>query len=216
VNRARRAHLAALSRSGGSLLPWRPRAAADVSVLRVHRGAVYAGGGFATINGRHQGHLVALRPIGAGRVVASFHPNIQHWVWSVAFAKRRVVVAEGGPGGTLFVLGARGQKIWERTFDGDVQAVTVVGRRVYLGGHWENICSSDRVAATTGDCLDGGVFRPRLASYTVAGQLTAWSPKPDAHAVLAVARAKPRLAVGGDFNRFEGGAVAQPKFALFR
>ena len=179
MNRAKRPHLAALTRSGRSLLPWRPRADAPVAVLRVHGRSVYAGGGFATINGEHLGHLVALRRGGAGRMQASFHPNIRHWVWSLTFAEGRVVVAEGGPGGTLFLLDPQGRTIWTRTFDGDVQAVAVMGRRIYAGGHWNNICSTNRVAATHGNCLDGATDRPRLASYTMAGgELTTWSPPP--------------------------------------
>ena len=204
------------ARSNGSRLAWRPRADRTVSTLRFHRGAVYAGGAFKTVNGRTHVSLVALQPGRAGKVRASFRPHLRYPATAVTFARKRVFVAEAGPGGRLVALGRAGGKLWERTFDGDAVAVAVLGGRIYVGGHWVNICASDRVAVGTGgDCLDGAFYRPRLASYTLGGQLTAWNPDPDSYTVLALAKARKRLAVGGDFDHFDSGAVTQPKFALF-
>jgi len=215
VNGASRQRLAAVTRGSGSRLPWRPRADWTVSALRLHGHSVYVGGAFTHVNGRAHASLVALRPTGPGKVRTSFRPHLSDPVTALSFAKRRVFVAEGGPGGKLAALTAGGRKRWQRTFDGDVVALAVLGGRLYAGGHWLNICTTDRVAQTTGDCLDGGAFRPRLVSYTLDGHLTAWSPVPDSYSVWAIARAGARLAVGGDFEHFQGGTVTQPKFALF-
>ena len=185
VNGAPRQHLAAVARSNGSRLAWRPRADRTVSTLRLHRGAVYAGGAFKTVNGRTHVSLVALQPGRAGKVRASFRPNLRYPATAVTFARKRVFVAEAGPGGRLVVLKESGQKSWERTFDGDVTSVAVLGRQVFVGGHWVDICATDRVAVGTGgDCLDGAFYRPRLASYTLGGRLTGWNPDPDAYTVL--------------------------------
>jgi hypothetical protein len=215
VNGAGRQHLAAVARTTGRRLGWRPRADKTVLALRLHRGSVYAGGGFHRINGTRHVSLVALRPTGAGRVRSAFRPNLVDPVTALAFTKRRIFAAQSGPGGRLVALTASGQKSWERTFDGDVVALAVMGGEVYAGGHWVNICNSDRVAQATGNCLDGGSFQPRLASYTFGGQRSAWSPDPDSYSVWAMARVRTRLAVGGDFDHFQGGTVTQPKFALF-
>ena len=93
--------------------------------------------------------------------------------------------------------------------------MAVLGGRVYVGGHWVNICTTGNVAGPSGDCTDGAFYRPRLASYTLDGQLTAWNPDPDSYSVWALVKAGARLVVGGDFDHFDSGAVTQPKFALF-
>ena len=215
VNGAGRQHLAAVARTTGRRLGWRPRADKTVSALRLHRGSVYAGGAFNKVNGKRYHSLVALRPTGAGKLRTAFRPSLIDPVTAIAFAKRRIFAAQSGPGGNLVALTESGGKSWQRTFDGDVVALAVLGGKVYAGGHWVNICNTDRVAQATGNCLDGGFFQPRLASYTFAGQRTAWSPNPDSYSVWAIARVRTQLAVGGDFDHFQAGTVTQPKFALF-
>jgi hypothetical protein len=216
VNGAVRQHLAAVSRTSGRRLAWRPRANNTVLALRLHRGSVYAGGSFSKVNGKRHQSLVALVPTRAGKVRSSFRPHLVDPVTAVAFAKHRIFVAQSGPGGTLAALTESGHKNWQRTFDGDVVALAVLGRQIYAGGHWVRICNTDRVAQATGDCLDGGTLQPRLASYTFGGKRSAWSPVPDSFSVWAMARVRTRLAVGGDFDHFQAGAITQPKFALFR
>jgi hypothetical protein len=216
LNGVRRQHLGAVTRSSGSLLKWRPRADKAVAALSLRRGSIYAGGTFTTVNGKRHAHLVALRLSGRGKVRASFHPRIRYQVTSVTFAKRSVAVTEAGPGGRLVLLRPNGRLRWVRTFDGDAEAVTVMGRRLYVGGHWDFICPTTRVAPGNGDCLDPGELnRPRLLSYTFGGRLTAWSPDPGPQSVMAIARVRNRIAVGGDFTTFQGGTVARPNFALF-
>ena len=215
VNGVRRPHLAAVARGSGSPLAWRPRTDATVSTLELHRGSIYAGGDFETVNGKGRAHLVALRPDGAGKIRAAFRPRMAYPVTAVTFAPHRIFVAQAGPGGRLSALRPSGGRLWERTFDGDAVAVAVLAGRVYVGGHWVYICSTSRVGGPNGDCVDGKNLRPKLASYTLRGQLTTWNPDPDSYSVWALARARAQLAVGGDFDHFGSGAVTQAKFALF-
>jgi hypothetical protein len=215
VNGVGRQHLAAVARATGRRLGWRPRANKTVSALRVHGGLVYAGGAFTKVNGTGHAHLVALRPTGAGRMGAGFRPHLAYPVTGVTFTRKRAFVAEAGPGGRLAALSSTGAKLWERTFDGDAVAVAVLGRRVYVGGHWVHICATAHVGGPSGDCRDGSFYRPRAASYTLDGRLTAWNPNPDSYSVRALAKARTRLAVGGDFDHFDAGTVTQPRFALF-
>ena len=216
VNGAHRSRLAAVTRTSGALLPWRPGADSKVLTLRLHRGAVYAGGDFTTIHKKPRPHLVALRTTGAGAVIASFRPKERYPVHDIAFAPKAVITAEAGAGGRVTVFGPKGKIKWRRTFDGDVQALAVLGGTVYAGGHWINICSTPRVAPMNGDCLDGKTFQPRLAAYTLRGHLVDWAPHPDSgEGVMALAKASHRLAVGGAFDHFKAGKITQPKFALF-
>ncbi len=216
VNGTHRARLAAVSRTSGKLLPWRPGADSKVWTLRLHRGSVYAGGDFTSIHRKPHAHLVALRRTGAGAVVRSFRPKERFPVHDIAFAPRMVVTAEAGAGGRVTAFGPKGRIQWRQTFDGDVQALAVTGGRIYAGGHWINICSTPRVAPSNGDCLDAKTFQPRLASYTLDGQLVDWAPHPDSgEGVMALAKAANRLAVGGAFDHFLAGTVTQPRFALF-
>jgi hypothetical protein len=216
VNGAHRFRLAAVGRGSGSLLPWRPQANSKVWSLRVHGGAIYAGGDFTTIHKKRHPHLVALRATGAGAVIRSFRPRESFPVQDIAFAGRNVIVAEAGAGGRVTVFGPHGKMGWRKTFDGDVQTLTILDGVIYVGGHWINICSTPRVAPGNGDCLDGQTFQPRLAAYTLGGRLTDWAPHPDsAEGVMAMAKGRNRLAVGGAFDHFLAGTVTQPKFALF-
>ena len=216
VNGAHRSRLAAVTRTSGALLPWRPQADSKVWALRLHRGSVYAGGDFTTIRGKRHAHLVALKARGAGTVVPSFHPREKFPVHDIAFAPKVVITAEAGAGGRVTVFGPKGKIKWRRTFDGDVQALAVLRGRIYAGGHWINICSTPRVAPTNGDCLDGKTFQPRLAAYTLTGDLVDWAPHPDSgEGVMALVKSGNRLAVGGAFDHFLAGKVTQPRFALF-
>lgn len=217
VDGGQRSRLAAVTRKAGALERWRPQADRQVWTLAFHGGRIYAGGEFNHIHGAPRPDLVALRPGGAGRVVGAFHPQGEFPVKDLAFTKTAVAVAEAGPGGRLSVLAPSGQRLWRETFDGDAQAVTILGDHIYVGGHWMFICATPVVVHANGDCVDGGTRQPRLASYTLGGQRTDWAPNPDSsEGVLAMATASQRLAVGGDFDHFLGGTVTQPKFAEFR
>ena len=216
VNGAHRSRLAAVGRTSGSLLPWRPQADSKVWTLRLHRGSVYAGGDFRNIHRTRHPHLVALRATGAGSVIPAFHPRERFPVHDIGFGPRIVVAAEAGSGGRLTVFGPHGKINWRQTFDGDVQTLAIMGGDIYVGGHWINICSTPRVAPGNGDCLDAETFQPRLAAYTLDGQLTDWAPHPDSgEGVTAMAKGRNRLAVGGAFDHFLAGTVTQPRFALF-
>ena len=164
VNWEHRTRLAAVSRQG-RLQPWSPRANNTVLAMRTADGLVYAGGLFSAINGDPaHGFLVALTPR-TGSVSPSFEARLPVPALDFRITDRRVFVGAGGPGGRLTALSRSGAFTWSQTFDGDVAAVQVLGGRIYVGGHWEYICATRRVADTTGDCLsEGEILRPRLGS----------------------------------------------------
>ncbi|WP_435741575.1 hypothetical protein [Nocardioides sp. SYSU DS0663] len=215
VNGQHRTRLAAVTRKG-ALKAWSPRADNTVQVLRARDGRVYAGGLFGAINGNDaHGYLVALSKR-TGGVVRAFDAELPVPALDFRFAGRRLVVAGGGRGGRLTVLGGNGAHRWTTTFDGDAAAVQVFDRRIYVGGHWEYLCSSNRVAESNGDCLDGKVHRPRLAAFRMNGERTQWAPHPDSvEGVWALGSSAGRLVVGGNFDHFRDGAVTQRKLAFF-
>ena len=216
VNGEHRTRLAAVSRQG-RLQPWSPRANNTVLEMRTADGLVYAGGLFSAVNGDPaHGFLVALTPR-TGSVSPKFEARLPVPALDFRITDRRVFVGAGGPGGRLTALSRSGAFRWSQTFDGDVAAVQVLGGRIYVGGHWEYICATRRVADTTGDCLsEGEILRPRLAAFRMNGARTSWAPRPDsAEGVLALTSAAGRLAVGGAFDTFGAGEVRQPKFAQF-
>jgi hypothetical protein len=115
-----------------------------------------------------------------------------------------------------------GAKVWQRRFDGDVQAITSMNGTVYAGGHFRSICKRGAPQGQTGACKGGGPEAERLrgASLDTDGNLTGWNPKinpsvSDVPGIEAFAKfpGKDRLAAGGGFTTVHG--VNARYFALF-
>ena len=219
VNGHRREHLAAFSRASGRLTGWAPRADKSVRVLRRRGPQVFVGGAFNSINGVARTRNVAVVGAGTGAVYRGFRSPVRYLVTDIRLTRTRVFIAKAGPGGAVVATGNRGGVAWGRSFDGDVDALSILDGVLYAGGHFAHRCRTNRVSSTNGNCLDAGqVPAGRLAALSLTGTFGTWSPSADSTVgVLTLARVPSlhRLAAGGAFQTFHG-SQRQPGFALFR
>ena len=212
-----RARLAAFNLTSGALdNRWKPTADSQVEALAAGGGRVYVGGRFRRINGT-TGHdrLVALNPSTAA-IVTGFRPKSPVETFGIAVTPTGVYTAHGGLGGSASSFSISGAKRWTATFDGDAQAVSVLGDSVYVGGHFDRACRT-ALTGVQGTCLDGSDARVKMAALSgTDGHLRDWTA--DANGVigvLAMAASPGRgsLAVGGAFTTI--GGRAQKRFAQF-
>lgn len=212
-----RGRLAAFDLVTGALdTAWRPSADDQVETVAAGGGRVYAGGKFHKINGMSgYDRLVALDPAGAA-VVPGFKPRPPVITYALAVTDDGVYSAHGGQGGRVSAYTPAGTLRWSATFDGDAQAVTVLGDVVFAGGHFDRACTTARTG-TQGACVDGADNRVKLAALSVAdGHLLDWTA--DANGVegvmaLASSPTLHTVAMGGAFTTVDG--RTQKRFAQF-
>jgi hypothetical protein len=213
-----RGRLAAFDLTGGALdSKWKPAVDDQVEAIATGGGRVYVGGKFHKVNSINgYDRLVALDPATAA-VVTGFKPKPPVITYAIAVTSSGIYSAHGGQGGKINAYTLTGATRWSATFDGDAQAVAVLGDKVYAGGHFDQACRTPR----TGDhgvCLDGSDSRVKLAALDAgAGDLLPWTANGNGvEGVLALA-ASPSLgavAAGGSFTTVNG--VTQKRFAQFR
>ena len=215
VNSANRRNLAAFSLATGALSSWAPRTDDVVNSVAVTAERVYLGGGFHRTNDiSSTGRLIAVNP-NTGAVDLGFRPQPAAVVYSVAVTDNRVYAALGGVGGKGISYSLNGRANWAVTTDGDVQAITTLGNAVYLGGHFDNVCRSNR-NGDHGDCVDGAVRRVKFAAVSTDGKLLPWAPNGNGvRGVLAMtaAPAVDAVVAGGEFTTVDG--HGQQRFAVF-
>jgi hypothetical protein len=212
-----RSRLAAFDLTSGALdSRWKPTADSQVETLATGGGRLYAGGRFHRINNTTgYDRLVALDPSSAA-IVTGFKPRSPAITFGLAVTATGVYTAHGGQGGTASSYSTSGARRWTATFDGDAQAVTVLGGTVYVGGHFDRACRT-ALTGMQGTCLDGSDDRVKVAALAGNdGHLRDWTA--DANGVVGVLAmaANPglgSLAVGGAFTAI-GGRV-QKRFAQF-
>ncbi|MDG4822336.1 hypothetical protein O7635_10785 [Asanoa sp. WMMD1127] len=203
--------LAAFDPDSGAVAGWRPRADDTVeSVVAVGR-RIYVGGQFDGINGAGgTRHLAALTTGGA--VDTGFTSRASDAVHAVAVGASGVYAAMGGPGGRLGAFTTSGAGRWTLTMDGDAQAVTVLDRVVYIGGHFDNVCKSARTG-DHGSCIDGNTRRIKLAAANEAGgALLPWAADGNGSSGVHTMAASTRLhkiVAGGAFTTIRGAARAR-------
>ncbi|WP_433299042.1 PQQ-binding-like beta-propeller repeat protein [Actinoplanes sp. CA-030573] len=212
-----RGRLAAFDLGTGALdTRWRPTADDQVEVVASGGGRIYAGGKFHKVNGiSGYDRLVALDPAG-GAVVPSFKPKPPVITYAIAVTADGVYSAHGGQGGRVSAYTPDGRLRWSATFDGDAQAITVLGGVVYAGGHFDRACSTARTG-TQGTCVDGSDDRVKLAALASSdGHLLDWTADANGvEGVFALAGNPDRgtVAMGGAFTSVDG--QTQKRLAQF-
>lgn len=201
-----RERLASVNLRSGSLAGWAPRANASVFTIRRSKGRVYVGGLFSRLNGQTRAqYLAAVRPF-RQVIDGSFDPQISYAVNDIAVARGTVYAGADGPGGHLraFTLSGRGR--FDLTTNGALNAVAVLGRTIYFGGHFTAACNSPRTG-NGGSCVDGSRQRMRLAAASLSGELRAWHPWANSGfgiAAIDAGQRRGKVAAGGDFTLING------------
>ena len=223
----RRANVAAFDLRRGRrprlLRRFRPHVDHEVLAIATAHERVFLGGALRHVNGRSQRHLTALTR--RGRVLRfALHPRFR--VHALVASPTGVYVAEGGPrGGFVLARGVRrGRARWRIRLDGDAQALALMRGRLYVGGHFPNVCGGRGRGHGVPFVCDRPIRRRKLCSVVMrqadasprraARGVSAWNPNANSTlGVFALASWRGRLLVGGDFTRI--GGRAQQGFASF-
>ena len=204
-----RQRLARVDGVTGALDPsWVPSANAGVRTLALSPdGArLYVGGDFTAVSGQSRPYLVGLDAANAGAAVWRPLTEPNGAIFDVLARDASVYAAEGGGGGaaaayeastgiSTWILHARG--------DGDVQALTYLDGKVYLGGHFTGFAAQDR--------------RFFAAVDASTGVLDSWNPRGGGAGLgvwaLEADPLRTRVYAGGDFTSVSG--VTHKRFAQF-
>jgi hypothetical protein len=207
------------------LASWNPNVSSTSSyvyAIAVSGGTVYIGGNFTTVAGTPRNRIAALydtAAVAAGsRYLASWNPNVTSTqVYAIAVSGGTVYVG----GGFSTVAGSTRNRIaalydtaavaagspylatWNPNISGgSVNAISVSGSKVYVGGSFTSIASTprNRIAALndTATVAAGSVL------------LTAWYPDADG-AVSSLLVSGTTVYAGGDFENI--GGLARPRIA---
>jgi hypothetical protein len=196
--------LAAVDVSSGAVATdFKPRPNAGVRSLAVAPDGtrLYVAGSFTTIGGTSRRYLAAVSPSsGSAR---SWAPNPGWFAYAVTVSSdgSRIFAGGAGTGGHIASWSpSSNTPRWDKTLDGDVNAVALTGGALYLGGHFHTV--ADRA-------------REKLAALDPAtGAVDPWNPGANSVAgVYAVRAGSNALHVGGDFTVV--GGRSQPRYAQF-
>jgi hypothetical protein len=190
---------------------WRPRASGSVNAVVAVGRRIYVGGSFGSIDGESGTRNLAALTAG-GAVDTGFVSQASYMVRGLAVGASGIYAAMGGPGGRLGAFTTSGAGRWTLTMDGDAQAVAVMDRVVYIGGHFDNVCKSARTG-NKGSCVDGDTRRIKLAAANESGgALLAWSADGNGSTGVQAMAASARLhkvVAGGAFTTIRGAARAR-------
>ncbi|GIF14581.1 LamG-like jellyroll fold domain-containing protein [Actinoplanes teichomyceticus] len=210
-----RTNLAAFRTESGALDPWAPTTDDTVNALATGADRVYLGGSFHRANGlRSTLRLAAVHPE-TGALDPGFRPKPVSQVLALAAAADGVYAALGGLGGRAVSYTREGATRWTRVFDGDAQAITVLGGIVYVGGHFDKACTTTN-NGVQGVCTDGSLARGKLAAVDPQGNLLDWAPQANGVAGTRSLAASPELgsvSAVGDFTTV--GGLPRKRYAEF-
>ncbi|GIF65204.1 hypothetical protein Ais01nite_32390 [Asanoa ishikariensis] len=197
--------------TGAPIAGWRPRADDTVESVVVSGRRIYVGGQFGSIGGGSgTRHLAALTTSGA--VDTGFTSRASEVVHAVAVGASGIYAAMGGPGGRLGAFTTSGAGRWTLTMDGDAQAVAVLDKVVYIGGHYDNVCKSARTG-DKGSCTDGNTRRIKLAAANEAGgALLPWAADGNGSSgvhTMAASNSLHKVVAGGAFTTIRGASRAR-------
>lgn len=206
-----RSRLAAVDVLTGELDPrWRPAANGVVRKLGVSGDGtrVYVGGEFRKVSEASRRNLGAVGA--ASGAPLRWRPDPKRPILDFAVSPKRIYTAEGGlAGGAVAAYGVEtGRRAWALGTDGDCQAVTTLGGRVYVGGHFTKVGRAFTKVGRTP--------RARLAAVDVRrGTLVrGWGPGANSDVwELTPDAASGRLYAGGSFTEVSG--EARERFARF-
>jgi hypothetical protein len=173
------------------------------------------GGQFTTMDGTGRDRFFASVDPTNGAVQSTWSSPVGFRVMRIVATPTAIYAAADGAGGHLVATNLNGQQQWVATSDGGDQALTVLDGTIYVGGHFDNVCTTQRVGAK-GACLDGQVQRKKFAAFDLSGNLQSWAPQADSALGAFTMDSDPatgRIAAGGVFTSFNFGRISQPFFA---
>ncbi len=213
ANGANRSYLAAFNTSTGALsTTWQPQTNLEVKALAVTASGstVVIGGDFSTLNGSSANHLGAVSATTGASV--TWHSHEPFDIISLAADANGVYAGGGGSGGNFAAFNpSNGAALWKGGTDGNIQAITVLGGVVYVGGHFLNYCNGQSGQHT---CAAPIARDHLLAVDEGTGSLLSWDPTANSVlGVFALNGSGTTLTIGGDFTKI--GGVSQQGFAVF-
>ena len=165
--------MAAVNTTTGALLPWSPAVDGQVRAIRfLGFPRMVIGGSFSHLNGASSANIGAL-DAGTGNNLP-WHDHTTYNVIGLASDANGVYVAGAGGGGNFAAFDpVTGTQKWLGGTNGNVQAITVVGGEVYVGGHMQFYCGPQHGQHT---CTNPIARDKLLAVDEGTGNLTAWAP----------------------------------------
>jgi hypothetical protein len=217
-----RVHLAAFDTpNGGSAhldSSWTPTAQnpinspkypnAKVFAMALDGSRLFVGGAFSSLDNL-SGHrnLDALDLTTGHTSLWKYHPGFP--IYDVIPTATRVYMAGDGSGGNVAGIDTASQSLsnsnsWALQTDGGIQALAHIGSTLYIGGHFDNVCSTISSGGQGFQCQATMATRHKIIAVPDSGHaLDPWYPGANSNLGVFALDEGPggRLEMGGDFTR---------------